>query len=104
MYSIKKTISSKIKNGKSRIYVRVTIDRKFRPSFKSSIYVNPNFFKNGDIFMPNDISPAQIEEIKREKIKLDLFCDRLLNIILVSASNQKEVYISKLVDGRCSCS
>lgn len=95
MYSIKKTISSKIKNGKCRIYVRVTIDRKFRPSFKSSVYVNPDYFRNGEIVIPHflssDISPAQIEEIKREKIKLDLYCDRLLNIILVTASNQKEV-------------
>ncbi len=90
---ISKELSTRLVNGRKQVLVRVNLSRTNRPRFKSGVYVNPSFFVDGDID-PNRRGRKNADETelaKEARLELNLFCQRLMEVINVGLSNMEEI-------------
>lgn len=92
MVTFEKELSSRLVDGKSQVMVRVNITRTNRPRFKSGVFVNPSYFKKGEIRLPkkrqNTIEEAEAMMAHEE---LASFCHTLTDLIDCSLIHLPEV-------------
>jgi len=105
MASIDSKISKAIgANGTSQIIVRLTINRNFRPCFKSGVFVESKYFKsidnkyyrdfgNFDIFPPkrSKLNFIDVKSVTDAKNNFDTFKNRLLKICQVTEAKNMEL-------------
>lgn len=92
MSTIKKEISSTTRgDGKSQIYLRVTITRTNRPRIKSGLFVSPEYFdkSKGVIVVPRKgkLNASMVDELKGTSVQLDTLCGNINAICLSGECN-----------------
>lgn len=93
VFRISKELSTRLVDGRKQVLVRVNLSRTNRPRFKSGVFVNPSFFIDGDI-VPNRRGRKNADDAelaKEARIALNLFCQRLTEVINVGLSNKDEI-------------
>ena len=88
MVKIEKSLSSRIVEGKSQIYVRVTLSRKNRPRLKTGIYVKKRFFYRNDIRIPASRRIPAEEKLAAmaSQEQLNDFCNRIQDYVSKSVN------------------
>jgi len=83
MVNIEKSLSSRIVEGMSQIYVRVTLSRRNRPRLKTGIYVKKRFFCHSDIRIPASRRIPVEEKLaaKASQEQLNDFCNRIQDYV-----------------------
>lgn len=89
MASIVKSLSSRLVDGKSQILVRVTINRTYRPCLKTGIFIQPEYFVDGEIRIRKIKQLATEERLRVEAIikRLKAYCDCLQMLIAKNPDN-----------------
>lgn len=98
MSSIRKELSSTIReDGKSQIYLKVTITRTNRPRFKTGLFVNPEYFdyNKSEIAIPRKgkLNVALVEELTAINMQLEELCASIKAICFAGESHN--VVVSK---------
>lgn len=88
MVKIEKSLSSRIVEGMSQIYVRVTLSRKNRPRLKTGIYVKKRFFYRNDIRIPASRRIPAEEKLAAmaSQEHLNDFCNRIQDYVSKSVN------------------
>lgn len=83
MATIQKNLSETEYDGKRQILLRVYLSTKQRPRLKSHVFINPYYFKNGEIIIPrkSQLSAEEDEEARKAKQELERFIEKVSAII-----------------------
>lgn len=88
MITFTKRLSEEIRNGKAEVLVTPSASKTYPKDIGSGIFVDPHFFRRGDIYVNNkDIfcrSLDEMNEARASKVELDWFERRLHNIVRVT--------------------
>ncbi len=79
-YSLK--LSKADSTGQCQVIVRLTIDRDNRPSFKSGVFVQPEWLKDGEIVVPKKgkLNIPEVRMAEQAKSNLSTFTSKLARI------------------------
>lgn len=92
MATISKTLSKDEVNGKKQILIRVYLSKQQRPRLKSNVFINPYYFKNGEIIIPRKSkrSPEEDQEAIFAKQELENYIEKVFAIISCAERNFQE--------------
>lgn len=96
MSSIRRELSSTTReDGKSQIYLKVTITRTNRPRFKTGLFVAPEYFDNAkaEISIPRKgkLNVALVEELTAVNMRLEELCSSIKAICFAGESHDVSV-------------
>ena len=79
MATITKKLSTKAENGKKQILVRVYLSRNQRPRLKTGIFINPYYYKYGEIIVPkkSKLSATEDSDAILAKQQLEIFIEKV---------------------------
>lgn len=86
MYSEERMISKKVReDGKSQIIVRFIFCRAFKPQIKTGVFVQPEYFIDGDIRVPKPgkLNLGVCRDVSHAKTQLDSFCAKVKKIHII---------------------
>lgn len=88
-----KMLSKKVRDdGKSQVIVRFIFCRTFKPQIKTGVFVEPQYFEDGDIRVPK---PGKLNlnicrEVAKAKSQLDTFCAKVKKIRIIALEHDCE--------------
>lgn len=88
MITFTKRLSEETRNGRAEVLLTPSASKPYPKDIESGIFVDPHFFRRGDIYVNNkDIFCRTLEEMneaRASKVELDWFERRLHNIVRVT--------------------